>query len=111
MKGLHFCTPQKQAEIRTEKEFYSLPENEQVNTALSILVTKAINGLKAKIEYELDPWSFEKKIAVKFWDLPILNYSFFWIMKKCARDYAYREKIFKILENTHQKIAGFPLPK
>ena len=24
MKGLHFCTPQKQAEIRTEKEFYSL---------------------------------------------------------------------------------------
>lgn len=87
-----------------KEEFYSLPENEQVNTALRILVLKAINGLKARVEYKQESWSFEKKLAVKFWNLPILNYSWFWIMEKCVRDDVYREKIFKILENTLEKI-------
>ena len=93
-----------ESKYANEKEFYSLPENEQVNTALRILVIKTINELKARVEYKRESWSFEKKLAVGFWSLPVLNYSLFWIMKRCVKDDVYREKIFKILEDTFEKI-------
>jgi len=85
------------------KDFFSLPEEEQVSFVLSFLNRRKLYEIQARIEHELDPDSFEKWFVVRFWSHPILEQVTVWMIKKCAKDEVYRKKILKIINDILEK--------
>jgi len=86
-----------------KKEFFSLPEKEQVNFVLGFLTRRKLYEIQARIELELEPDSFEKWFVMRFWSHPILEQVTFWMIKKCAEDEVYRKKILKIINDILEK--------
>jgi len=84
---------------RENKElFFSMSEREQVDTLLRFLCFRKLHELEARIEVELEPDSFEKWFVLRFWYHPSLEQVPVWIVKRCAKDEAYREEILKNIE-------------
>jgi len=92
------------SEYENEKEFFSLPENEQMNIVQALLVYRKLGELQALIDYELEPESFEKWFLVRFWANHMLERPFYWISKKCVEDEPYRNKILKIISESLEKL-------
>ena len=86
------------SEYENKKEFFSLPEEEQVNIVLGFFTRRKLYELKAGIEYLLDSESFEKWLEMRFWSHPILERVSLWMIKKCVRDEGYREKVLKTID-------------
>ena len=91
------------SQYENKKEFFSRTEKEQVNMVLNYLSFKKLHETKARIEYLLDPKSFEKWFAVRFWMHPALELVFVWMIKRCVRDEAYRERILEIIDDILEK--------
>jgi len=86
-----------------KEEFFSRTENEQVNMVLNYLSFKKLHEIKARIEYLLDPESFDKWFAVRLWIHPALELVTIWMIKKCVKDEAYRKRILKIIDGILEK--------
>jgi DNA-binding Lrp family transcriptional regulator len=80
-----------------QKEFFALPEKEQIDTVLYTLAVRKLNEIQARIEYELEPQSLEKQVAVQFYRSPVLQQVEAWMIKKSIEDEIYRRKILKII--------------
>jgi DNA-binding transcriptional ArsR family regulator len=91
------------SEYESKEEFFSLTEKEQVSTLLDFLSLRKLNEIKAQIEYGLDPESFEKWFAVRFWAHPALERVTVWMIKKCVEDEVYRKNILKIIDDILEK--------
>jgi len=91
------------SEYENKKEFFALPENEQVNFVLSFLIRRKLYEIQTRIEHELDPESFDKWLAVRFSAHPALDRVTVWLIKKCVEDEVYRKKILKIINDILEK--------
>ena len=92
-----------ESEYENKKEFFALPENEQVNFFLSFIIQRKLFEIQARIEHELDPESFEKWFVVRFSAHPALDRVTVWLIKKCVEDEVYRKKILKIINDILEK--------
>ena len=81
------------------QEFFSLPEEKQINILLHFLEIRKLYEIKSRIEVELIPDSFEKWFVLKFWAHPALEQVTAWVVKKCAKDEIYRKKILEIIDD------------
>jgi hypothetical protein len=87
-----------------KKEFFSRPENEQVNITLNLVVIRKLHEIQALIEHLLDPESFEKWLAVKFYSISILEQPSILMIRECVKDEVYRKRIFKITDEWLEKL-------
>ena len=86
-----------------EKEFYSLPEEEQVATVVLIEISRKIDEIRALIDYKLNPNDLGKIVYANFLQSPILHFGEKWIIKKSLEDEQYRKKVFKLLNEWQER--------
>ena len=86
------------------KLFFSLSERKQVDMLLRFLCFRKLHELEARIEVELEPDNFEKWFILRFWYHPSLEQIPAWIVKRCAKDGVYREKILKNIEDLREEL-------
>ena len=86
------------SERRNREEFFSLTEKEQVEKILVFFSARKLHEIKAQIDYELDPESFDKWFALKLWSNSLLERVKFWVIKRCLEDEDYRKKILGIID-------------
>lgn len=90
-------------EHENKKEFFSYTEDKQVNVVLDFIIRRKLHEIQARIEYELDPESFEKWFALSFWTQPMLERVPFWMIIKAIDDEVYRKRILKIINDILEK--------
>lgn len=82
------------------QEFFALTEEKQINRLLGFQNYRKLYEIKARIELELEPDSFEKLFILNFFNLPALEQLTVWVVKRCVKDEVYRKKILEIIENS-----------
>ena len=86
------------------QKLFSLSEKKQIEYTLSYLCFRKLYEIEARVEYALEPDSFEKWFVINFYHHPILEQLTDWIVKRCAEDDSYREKILKVIENYQEEL-------
>ena len=84
--------------------FFSRSEKKQVETVLSFLSYRKLYEIESRIEYALEPDSFEKWFVINFWRSPLLEQLTNWMVKRCAEDDIYREKILISIEKYQEEL-------
>jgi len=87
---------------KTEKEFLSLPEEEQIKETMYMSAIRKLYEIKATIEYDLKP-SLANRIQIMFWASPIVQSNEISILNKCEKDEEYRKRILKAIDNIIEK--------
>lgn len=101
IKGIWERTNRIAKSLRSSKrEFFSQSEDQQVKIVLNVLVYRKLNEIKARIDYALDPKSFEKQFTLIFWTSPFLKVAEALVIEKSVEDEAYRKQILEVIDET-----------
>lgn len=88
-----------------EKQFFSLPVDEQVNEVLRVSSLWKLFGILTRIALELDPQSFEKQFQADFFRQELLEAPETLMIQRCVKDEKYRvEAVKRINELLDKKI-------
>ncbi len=90
-------------ERKSKESFFSLPENEQIDEALVFHFLRKLKEIQNRIEYELDPESLDKQIAVRLCIHPITDFVSSWIIEKSVKDEVYKGRILKAINDYLEK--------
>lgn len=90
-------------ERENKKEFYSLPEDDQIKELIYFFSMRELHKIQARIDFELDPESFDKWFAVQLWYSSLLENPTGWMIEKCVTDEVYRNKITAIINKWLEK--------
>jgi DNA-binding HxlR family transcriptional regulator len=90
----------------TEKEFLSLPIEEQLEELIFFLIHLKMEEIKAQIDYTLDPESLDKQVTLSFLKSPVLHLAENWMINEAIKDVSYKKLLLEKINNWILKIEG-----
>ena len=96
----------KNSRRETEKEFLSLPIDQQVQQLILLLIQLKMEEIKAQIDYRLDPKSLDKQVTLSFLTSPILHLAEYWMINEAIKDESYKKALLKNIDDWKLKLGG-----